>query len=234
MTPHGYALAVSNHAKQTTATSIFPGEDYDNLAEYLLRPFRSDLSRTRLLLPRREDDSIATIISLSSRDVWEQKMLTRVEDFRLIRTGEVESKPQIVFLKGIISPEWINEIGSTYMIDPAFFQRHLSYRSAVGRRNLYTYPSLPSSNESIIRLRISTIGSRNIDAPSYVQKEVGHLRSVTGEGMKRYLNDLNHERNLAIGDSLVRLMSVHDEKHFHIEQDISICIQNTSRSWTGM
>lgn len=53
--------------------------------------------------------------------------------------------------------------------------------------------------------------------------------------MDAYLHNLkrNRETHLKIGDSIVRRYSVHDEKHFSIEQEISISISRIGRNWIG-
>jgi hypothetical protein len=53
--------------------------------------------------------------------------------------------------------------------------------------------------------------------------------------MDTYLHNLkrNRETDVKIGDSIVRRYSVHDERYFSIEQEISISINHIGRNWIG-
>ena len=63
---------------------------------------------------------------------------------------------QVLFMRGHPSSEWLATIGAKYQVEPDFFQRHLNFR--LQAPNHFSPPSLPSSSESMVRLRIPTIG----------------------------------------------------------------------------
>ena len=138
------------------------------------------------------------------------------------------SDPQILFLKGYPSPEWVKSIGGCCRVDPEFFRWQLRFRC---RREYSSSPSLPSAFENIVRLRFTTIGETNSNArnQSFVEK----LREIGAEGLSKYKHTLKVGSLVRKGDSIVRDYFVLDARHFIIEQEMSICVQPLENSWIG-
>ena len=150
-----------------------------------------------------------------------------------IKDGE-KASPNILFLRGQSSGEWLSTIGALYRVDPEFFQRHLDFRSSIGRLNYFSLPSLPSVSSDIIRLRFITIGQQEGQAQAD-QDTIEALRQTGTKAMARYLHSLNLsiDTDSGLGNSMVRAFSIFDETHFAIEQNISVCISRTNGCWTG-
>ena len=143
------------------------------------------------------------------------------------------SSSSIIFLRGQPSPHWLSVIGAMYHVDPEYFQRHLDFRSTVGKLNYFPLPSLPSSSNQVIKLRYITTGQRDNDRRRSDQTTVDSLRSGGAKAVERYMHALNQsiESGSGSGDSIVRAYNVHDETYFTIEQDISIYVNRTSNGW---
>ncbi|KAF2007616.1 hypothetical protein P154DRAFT_529203 [Amniculicola lignicola CBS 123094] len=122
--------------------------------------------------------------------------------------------------------------GSNYLcnVDPAFFLRHLDLVHSSTERGYFTSPSLPSSNANILGLRIPTIGYRQFDK-DITQKEIEELRWVASARMKEYRDNLERERNIETGDSIVRSFVVYDQEYYSIEQDLSISVNMLGKGW---
>jgi hypothetical protein len=133
----------------------------------------------------------------------------------------------LVFLRGFPHPKWLQAIGSQYRIDPEFFRRHL--RFLFKPKEFYDLPALPSSARNIIRLRVTTICTRQVAVNSH---DVQLARAKETEEVDRYGRHL--EARGSPGDSIVRRFSIHNETISTIEQDISICVKKEkSGGWIG-
>ena len=153
---------------------------------------------------------------------------------RLAAKDGEKPPPNILFLRGQPSSEWLSTVGALYRVDPEFFQRHLDFRSTIGRLNYFSLPSLPSVSGDIIRLRFITIGQQEAQAQAD-QDAIEALRQAGTKSMTRYLHNLNLsiETDSGLGNSMVRVCSIFDQTHFAIEQNISICISRNNGGWTG-
>ena len=145
------------------------------------------------------------------------------------RYGLGRSRPQscIIFLRGFMSPAWINNIGSRYFIDPEFFCRHLDFRPTDDNSNNFSIPALPSSSWHLIELPVITIGTRMAHKGATWVEKVEMLRREGVEALASHHHRIAKlsSSGMAVGDSMVRGFYVFDETHFAIEQRISICMQ---------
>lgn len=148
-------------------------------------------------------------------------------------SDEKDRQALILFLRGFPSPAWLSSIGWKCDVDPEFFLRHLEFRStSTGEGKYFTLPALPSTSTNIVRLRVPTIGYRQHDGCDE-QAEVEKLRLKTGEDMRAYSSNLKRHVKVKVGDSIVRSFAVYDQRHYAIEQDISICVNEFGKGWIG-
>jgi hypothetical protein len=236
--PRDYANAVNSHASRSTENSLFPGQNYERLAKYLQEPYESRVySNLRDFQPAPKDNEadFATLVDLNPNTRDRVTHLQDVLHFESIMDLQAcdDRSGRILFLKGLPSPKWLNSIGSMCQVDPEFFQRHLEFRSTVGRPDYFPYPSLPSSSSNIINLQLTTIGSRETFERSHDQEEVDLLRQDSAKTMDDYLHRLRTRVDCKTGDSIVRRFFIHDETHLSLEQNVSICINKLKKGWIG-
>jgi hypothetical protein len=154
-----------------------------------------------------------------------------VKDVGAKATANENSKTSaMLFLNGYPSPECIATLGATLKVDPSFFRKHMELPSSFKRQPTFAFPSLPSASDNVIRLRFISIGSRS-SKKELGQKEVDKLREKAQEEMEDYYVDLGSKKRTNPGDPIVRAYHVHDNRHFSIEQDVSICNLKIGQSW---
>jgi len=130
-------------------------------------------------------------------------------------------------MRGFLAPEWLNHIGAHFRIDPEFFRRHVDF---IESQRHFDLPTLPSASSHILTLPLITIGTRIARvAPTGVLAQ--SRRETTRLNVLRELR--NFEKSRAVGQSIVRDVSLHDESHFTVEQDVSVYVQQRSGSWLG-
>lgn len=88
-----------------------------------------------------------------------------------------------------------------------------------------------------MKLRITTVGKRlenhrRTGVPP--NSTLDDLRRNASAKMDTYLEDLLLPQNHQICDSVVRRYSIHSEKLFSIEQEISISVMSLGEQWVGM
>jgi len=134
--------------------------------------------------------------------------------------------PQIVFLRGLACPQWMNKVAANVQADPEFLNSTMQFCC---RETYGAYPAPPSAYDNIIRIRIPTIGHRG--RPD--SRTVETLRAEAKEKMEQYRHELSNV-NIACGDSIVRDYHVLSEQHFFIEQEVSVYLHSPGESaWTG-
>ncbi|KAI9685648.1 MAG: hypothetical protein M1820_010757 [Bogoriella megaspora] len=137
-------------------------------------------------------------------------------------------KPQIAFLKGFPSPEWLIRLDSFFHIDPTIFNNYLRFR---GKKE-FPILSLLSSLNHVVRLNICSIGNRGTKGAATSQIEIDKLRMEASESQRLYEHDLGRVRDCKRGDSIVRAYYVLDEKHFIIEQEVLVYLIEAAGSWS--
>ncbi|KAK0511027.1 hypothetical protein JMJ35_006579 [Cladonia borealis] len=222
-----YLKAVQTHAEQTTLQTLYPGHGFEDLYSFLIR---SPLASRHPVSYGQESPAFAMLYTVDNEikpDVSsydDSVALTRAMEHNV-----AASKPQLVFLKGFPSPEWLLDVGATFGIDPEFFKLHMRFRES---KEYHSSPSLPSSLEHIVRLRISTVGSREEKRGVSHQINVDKLRSEASKSKHLYEHNLGVANDTKRGDSVVRGFYVLDEKHFVIEQEMSVCLSQIAGSWS--
>lgn len=218
---------ISRHSKRSTHQSVFPGQNFEDLAHRLQQPLRwpQGVDNTRYL-PK--SLSLATLCTLTACG----RYIDQLNDVNQCRE-QLEAcsglrDPQILFLRGIPSSEWLTTIGSICRVDPEFFLRHLSFQP---RYDYFSLPSLPSYSDNIIKLPYVTVCSREDKIGPPDQGVIDNLRVEGAKAMEIYTHQLNVEA--ALGDSIVRKYFIHDEMHFSLEQEMTISLNQVGKSWVG-
>ncbi|KAJ5566024.1 hypothetical protein N7535_007662 [Penicillium sp. DV-2018c] len=156
----------------------------------LLRPAKLDADST-LFASKSEQPHDLVVVYSSRERKWDVQQY-RQEQHQAFSTTTVPAAEsgQIVFIRGFISPSWVSAIGSKYEIDPEFFSRHMDYLSASVARHSYSFPSLASSSNNIVRLCVSTLlyrdgfggqdlqSQRSLQATELGQYRLRHLAST--------------------------------------------------------
>jgi hypothetical protein len=222
-----YAQIISRHAKRSTHQSVFPGQNFEDLAHRLRKPLQwpQGVDNARYL-PK--SLSLATLCTLnSSRRYIDQ--LSDVNHCReILEVGSGPKDPRILFLRGNPSSKWLTTIGSVCRVDPEFFQRHLSFES---RYDYFSLPSLPSYSDNIIKLHYVTLCSRKDKIGLSNQSVINDLRAKGAKAMELYTHQLKVDAS--VGDSIVRKYFIHDELHFSLEQEMTISLNQVGESWVG-
>lgn len=140
-----------------------------------------------------------------------------------IAVARTASAGQIVFLRGFPSPEWLNQVGASLGVDPELFANHMELDSS--HRQSYTrlthYPPSFSSMSTTDLLQIRIFNTGHWDS-SRSGLSVGELRSECETSMNKHLEEFINWQNMSVGDSIVRGFTVHDLRHFTIEQRVSV------------
>lgn len=236
-----YAHLVEAHARQAADNSLYPGLNYENLSQYLLEPY------TRSYKPRSREPSVekshkgraTCFVMLHDLSAAPHERGTpflspdAFERSEAIQNLGASSTGYLLFMRGNPTPEWLNTIGYSCNVDPDFFLKHLDFRSTAGKQDYFNLPSLPTTNENFIRLHWTTIGSRlaNFEINGHDQGRIDLLRKDSAKKMERFLQDTRSTHKMNMCDSFVRRFAVHDENHFSLEQDVSICVNTVGNGW---
>lgn len=167
------------------------------------------------------------VIYNSGEKKWDVQQYSQEqhEAFNGAASAPAGAMGQMVFIRGFISPSWVSAIGSKYNIDPEFFRRHMDFID----KNSFSFPSLASSSNNIIRLCVSTI----LDRDGFGDKDLQSQRSGQSMELRAYKIEQLGSSRVCCGDSLVREYSIVCSRFSVIEQWISLCITKTSRGWAG-
>ena len=226
MTPPLYAQRIFAFSKRSQANSFYSGRHYSALARWLLSPV---LSTT---VDNDDDDSdFAVLYDLTNRGSEPAISFTNPDHLWNHRsnTSNCTNTNKFLFLRGYPTPKWMNIIGAKYFVDPEFFLRHLGEVTEPRTPDLAILPSLPSS-ANIIELYITNIGSFNDSSSG---SSVQMLRDDCAKSMELHSTQLAKHTGVATCHPIVRKFSVHDKRHFSIEQKISIYISGSGGETTG-
>ena len=155
---------------------------------------------------------------------------SKSRDFDRVRRAGTEPKdPELLFLSGHPSSDWLNTIGYVYNVDIHFFQQHLrSIRPSVHDR-VYAEPSLPSGSRHTLKLSIPTIGS--LSNAKDLFDDISRARSLLAENLKTQF--LENVQNPPVGRPIVRSAYLHNRKQFTLVQEVSICLLQETGAWTS-
>ena len=222
-----YADAVQRHANRSEQTSLYSGNKYESIAQYL----QSDTVRQNgetaynTYTPKKRLHPFAILHDLAySRE--DSRYLTTFSGSEGPQSFTDHGSPQplcgqLLFLRGWPSPAWINAIGIRYRINPEIFRRHLQFGQKSGYADL---PNLPSSSHNIIRLSMSTLGS--CQALS-IRKNTEH------SALYNHFRELQNKPD-SEGNSIIRQLWIHDSEHFSIEQNALISLLQGETGWLSM
>ncbi|KAF2117000.1 hypothetical protein BDV96DRAFT_17233 [Lophiotrema nucula] len=233
-----YAKRLSEYSKLNPGVSLFAGGHFENLATYLNQPY--DTRAPNFMRTQDDNDmqkafKFVSIYDLDPSKERKPRHFDSVPDFEVeaVKLTENSSHGHLIFMRGHPSPEWLLSISTRYQIDPEYLQRHLDFW--MGQPECFPLPSLPSTMASMVRLKITTIGgSQNPPSSSNKQEHLDSLRSENTAVKQKYKDQLKAHKTCQLGDSILRDCSIHDLCHFSLEQDISIHICATRKSWAGI
>ncbi|KAF2673380.1 hypothetical protein BT63DRAFT_154624 [Microthyrium microscopicum] len=217
--PKNYASAVTRFSNRSKDRSLHPGLHYRYLSLFLnSRPGRS-------LAQPRTPHAFAVIHDLSYapldiRRVTKFDSITGLEAFANHPLPQNECG-QLLFLCGYPSAHWANLVGSKYRVEPEIFRRQLTFGTITDH---YDLPALPSASQNILRLPVNTLGRPNPTTKNRVEGKKALLRHFQSLGAKPDL----------IGESIVRKYSFHDDRHYSIEQDITISVMKRGKGWLAI
>jgi hypothetical protein len=226
-TPKRYARQVSLHCNTTIENSLYSGQDYRRLAVFLNRPFEAN-DPTRLPPEAGHDDGFALLYELRPK--------IPASGIKLSRTLAPQSRQPdhntLIFLNGYPSPEWLNELGAKYNIDPEFFHRHLSFLSRDDITAQDPAFTLPSFQRTIFQMTVTSIGVHNIPFDGDIEVR----RSFAKSQMENYTHALQSGKVWNPRQSVVRSYNVYDKTQFSIEQNLTIyvtMVDKERKRWLG-
>lgn len=147
-----------------------------------------------------------------------------------LQTNNCDGLSQLLFLRGHSSSDWLSSVAAACNTDPEFINSNMLFRC---RRTYFAYPSLPSAYDNMIRLRIATIGSRDVRFTQLSQSHLESVRLKAKKQMDAYRHDLMLGSNAHLCDSIVRDFHVLDGQYFIVEQEIAICLHFSDEGWIG-
>ncbi|KAK2791243.1 hypothetical protein FQN53_006084 [Emmonsiellopsis sp. PD_33] len=234
LTPENYARAIISLARRYSTTSVFPGNNYVDIKEWMLQD-RSLLTTAKpeedsiLFASRSEEPHDLVVVYNSGERKWD------VQNYRQEQYEAFSAAPsvceggsgQIVFIRGFISPSWVSVIGSKYNIDPEFFRRHMDFLSMSIDRHSYSFPSLATTSDNVFRLCVSTLLHRD----DFGGQDIQSQRSDQATKLGIYKMQQLGSTRVCCGDSLVREYSTVCSCFSVVEQWISLCITKVDRGW---
>ncbi|KAK1751456.1 hypothetical protein QBC47DRAFT_351615 [Echria macrotheca] len=234
LTPESYARAIISLSRRYSSTSVFPGNNYVGIAEWLLQD-RALLSTTKadeditLFASASEQPHDLVVVYNSAERKWDVQSFSQdqYDDFSVSSSATAGGMGQMVFIRGFISPSWLSALGSRYNIDPEFFRRHMDFLSASVDRHAFSFPSLATSSNNIFRLCVSTILHRD----DFSSQDLRSQRSEQMAELATYKIQQLRSTKIRCGDSLVRQYSTVCSRFSVLEQWISVCIARTDRGW---
>lgn len=247
-TSEEYVNAIKYHADQQSGATLYPGEIYHSLSRFINQ--RSKL-RTPSATSITSPSQFAWLTSPASGSSSDKEGASEsphaadsaahhghFEQFAdpdsciqaLKRNIEV-SQPQVLFLRGHPSPDWVRSIGAFCYVDPELFRWFLRYRESANSD--YYFDSAPSSMSNIYRLRFYTIVFQS-DFSRCSQEQVDNLRAAAVRGFDDYKGELLGDPFLPTGSSIVRNFHALDERHCIVEQELDISIFDIGKTWMAI
>jgi hypothetical protein len=143
------------------------------------------------------------------------------------------ARNEIIFLNGRPSADWLNCIGSKYLLDHRFFHQHLSPLIS-GQRHWNAAPDLPSRSLQVISLKIPTIvfvgpQGRNLDI-----RDLELAREKCNIQLRRAFQSIQHSAASEAGRSIIRRVEVYDGSTIVVEQQMTATIVHRGDLWTSM
>lgn len=148
--------------------------------------------------------------------------------------GYGQDTGSIIFLDGNLSSDWLSALGSTYVLNPAFFVNHLEIGHFRDSKSTSRLPELPSTSR--FTLRYTTVGLLGPTKNALGPRESVARRNTKVHEFAQYLKKVASAkagRFVESDPSRVRHFSVHSDQTCSLEQDISISLQQSKDSWNG-
>ena len=221
-----YADAVRRHANRSRQKSLYPGDQYEFLAQYLQKDTveqSGDPARDIYTAGKRPHSSaVLHDLAFPRKD---SRYLTRFSGSDGPQLFMNHRSPQsfcgqLLFLRGWPSPAWINAIGTRYNVNPEIFRRHIHFGQNSGHAH---FPNLPPC-QNIICLSMSTLGTHKALA-SYDENSLYALYNY----FKRLYGKPDSE-----GYSIMRQIWSYNDDSFVIEQNALISLLREDTGWIGM
>jgi hypothetical protein len=229
VTPESYARSVLEHSRTTSVNSLYQGQNYTQLAEFLNLPYQkyrpSHVQDTRPpqiveFTPaetRAESECFAWLYELDKR-IPMRVPLQGVDSLATMPNSS--TRGSILFLRGLPTSEWLNSLGAMFKIDPEFYYRHLSFMSAEIEARSPWDLILPSHQSFIFQTTVTSVGYQ----PASNGVDVVSKRILAERAMQTYFQTLKRTDGWSITNSVVRNCSIHDEQEFSVDQAITICV----------
>ncbi|KAF2170767.1 hypothetical protein M409DRAFT_63836 [Zasmidium cellare ATCC 36951] len=246
-TAQTFAHTVLKHAQKTHRDSLYPGQNYQRLAEFLSRPYESLAAGNRsfaatgnenVFVTGPQDDEDGAFLTTyyyspsgvptvgrfaAHRDGWE----AFEQRHEVVGSGCA----QLLFMRGLAPPEWLNTIGSTYRVDPEYIRQHLRFLQPYEQ---FDIPGLPTIFTNCVRLPLMTNGIR--DGGEH-QEQLGGADMVQDRkdtSMRINMHLQNLDKNDRGGQSIVRKLMLHNKRYFSLEQEVSICVVRKRGGWVAV
>lgn len=231
VTPRQYVEAIYAHSQRSIVSSSFPGQNYIDLANWLLKE-HSGTNSSYSTVTNRDRHHLAVLHNLDQLAPEKGPLLLTQSDLPRLTTHHPPERGDghVLFLQGFLSPQWIAEIGSKYRVDAEFIHRHLDFFASSVHRGCFSLPSLPSTSNNIIHINVNTIICDH-HSPSILTSDLLDRRREAAEHMVRYKRQL--QTSARCGDSLVREYGVLNDQFSVIEQRISVCMCRNGDGWLG-
>ena len=230
-----YAAKVRAHAAVTSKQSIYPGDDFRHLADFLWQPYN-----TQLNLPKRaaaRDSYFASLYKIGGdeRVPLSCQSFATVEEVEKLHDRDIFtfSTFPLLVLRGYPSPEWLNILGGRFDIDPEFFQRHLLFASVSGKNTSKNSPALilPSCHANMVSLQVTNVGLRQSGIhPDRDQGTLGAIRADASNWMAAYMSKLASldSSEIPTGNLFAREFSLLDFDCFLLEHTVSLYIHTVT------
>ena len=241
MLPEEYAQKVFEYSQRSLEDTKAASYTYSDLASFLRSPYAEAYLEKLPVNSRGEfEHDLAGLTAHQSIDFARSHTFQSGAPSAAKRLGlplerltgdESSVSNRLIFLRGYPSAEWLNRLGSHYAIDPRFFLHHLQFRSSGTESNQRTTFASPSSQQTIFRLNLITVGEHSQCGDMKVQQEDAARK------MNSYLHTLRTRRGWTLGDSIVRSYDVLSERLFSIEQFATVHLARNSTDsdkWTSM
>ncbi|OKO98496.1 hypothetical protein PENSUB_9172 [Penicillium subrubescens] len=139
-TAEEYVKAIAHHSQQSSAETLYPGEIYETLKRFLEHKSSDESSNFAWLVSPSSSSQQTPSDKQSLSDKHSMFDTTRnpgrSEGFsepdpcvEALKSNIEISHPQVLFLRGHPSPNWISKIGAFCYADPELFRWFLRYRS---------------------------------------------------------------------------------------------------------
>lgn len=192
----------------------------------------------RMDLHLRPTEGIPVVRRCDLKAEDERGLLSYVSSLDFLRDavwfGYGQDTGSIMFLNGNLSSDWLNALGSTYLLNPAFFVNHLEIGHFSCSKSTFRLPVLPSTNH--FTLRYTTVGVLGPSKNALGLGEVAARRKTKADKFSQYLRRVDVAKAGRFAESQpsrVRHFSVHSDQLCSLERDISISLQQFKGRWNG-